>query len=689
MKTKLATLTIALALMAVAAYSARDDLVPLFKRLTSGEGSQFREMALPETELLQLFDMGVVDANGDGHLDLYTSAHNYRQNLWLSDGKGGYQDHLTAWGLDQVRALPGAEQSERVPEMHKAGLYIFWSGDLLNLVAHKTEGLAPLKGKIRFFNKVEIVANEGFKVNSRLLEDAAVPVTQLDFSTAGSGRLALYVSTRGAPITFDLDSPWAREQVFLGAQGVRPEAGTFIAPPQSSDTSRVSMGSACNWCLQFNLALRDRHGMAWSDYNNDGRMDVYITRGALGGTLRKFPDAVRDRVKDEMYVSSSPGRFEDKIRELGFNKNDCSGRHVRWVDYDLDGRLDLFINCLDRGNVAGGYPKQLYRQQPDGQFVEVAAQVGLDIPNYQLIDFAWFDADGDGTPDMLTHEDQGYFLYAQKDGRFERKFLHRGAFERVDVKGLKGNTDDYWQFDGKLSLADFDRDGDLDVFVASKRGNVLLINDRGTFHPKSPASIGMPSTSVAAAWVDFDNDGLLDLHTVPQGLIRQAKPGVFKTTGMFALSDNKYQAAFIHWFDKNNDGKLDVVMALQENASLWRWWQRPFRHKDHKGKDDRYRWRLLAYHNVGDTGHWLQLNLRGRKGNPESIGTRVSLVTRNGHQVIEVGSNESSYFSQGHYRVYFGTNDHKAALYLLIFWPDGHTQILDNVSFDRIVDISR
>lgn len=690
MKIKLAAVTILLALLVVAAYSAMDDLRPLFKRMTSGEGSYFAEMALPETELLQLYDMGMVDANGDGFLDIYTSAHNYRQNLWLSNGKGGYQDRLTAWGMDQSQSLPGAEQSEHVPVMDKAGLYIYWYSDLLNLVAHKTEGLAPLKGKLQFYNKVEIISNEGFQVSSRVSEAAAVPVTHLDFSTEGSGRLSLYVSTRGTPIAFDLDVPWARERVFLGAQGTQPKTGTFHVPPNGYKTAAGAVSPACKWCQRFDLALRDRHGMAWSDYNNDGHLDVYITRGALGGTLRKFPESVRERVNDEMFVSHRPGQFADQIRQLGFSKNDCSGRHVRWVDFDQDGRLDLYINCQDRGNVAGGYPKQFYQQQANGQFVEIAAKVGLDIPNYQLIDLAWFDADGDGDQDMLTHEDQGYFLYVQQaDHRFERRFIHRSEFERADVKGLKGNTDDYWQFDGKLSLADFDRDGDLDVFVASKKGNALLINAGGKFEASSPAKFGLPTASVGAAWVDYDNDGMPDLHTVPEGIFRQVKPGSFESTGLFALSANKYQAAFIHWFDQDNDGKLDVVMALQENASLWRWWEKPFRHKDVRGKDDRFRWKLLTYRNVGANGHWLQVNLRGAPGNPEAIGARVTLTTPAGRHSGVVGGNESSYFSQGHYRLYFGLGGNTKAHRIEVAWPDGLTQIFNDMPIDRHMHLSR
>ena len=672
-------------------YSARDDLAQYTHRILSDEQELFAPTTMPSSYLLQLYDMGIVDANSDGYLDIYTSAHNYRQNLWLADGKGGYKDYLTAWGLDQNSAMPGIEQSDEVPVFDKPGLYIYWQGDVLNLVAHEIDGLEPLRGSIKLYDdKFEVIRSDGFRVNksvARSTPDKA-PVSRLNFSATGNGNLAVYMSTRGAPFTFRIDAPWARSQVYVGTQRIVPSAPSseFIAGAEGDKSEEKAV---CAGCLIFDLFLIDRHGLAWSDYNDDGQLDIYITRGAFGGTLRKFPAEVRNRVRDEMLVSEGAGRFVERWSDLGFTKNDCSGRHVRWVDYNQDGLLDLYINCLDRGKVAGGFPKQLYQQQNDHHFMEVAAKVGLDVPDYQLIDFAWLDADGDGDIDLLTHEDQGFFLYTQQAGQFTRDFIYRSAFERSDMEGLKNNTYDYWQFDGKLSLADFDNDGDMDAFIASKKGNTLLVNQDGHYIAVEPSALGLPKASVAAIWVDYDNDGLLDLHTVPEGLFHQEKDQHFTATNIFALSRNKYQAAFIHWFDMDNDGKLDVLMALQDNASLWRWWERPFKSKNVKGKDDRFRWKLLAYRNVGAQGHWLQMELRGAKGNREAIGARITLVTPTGRQDRVVGSNESSYFSQGHYRQYFGLGNQTRIDYINIQWPDGLLQKIENVNVDQVLKVVR
>ena len=661
----LSILPIILTLALLLAYSARGDLKPFVVRLLSSERSWFVADPLPMHEIHQIFDMGIVDANQDGHLDIYTSNHNYQQVLWIADGRGGYSDKLSEWGLDQIPDNPGWEQSWQAPAMEKPGLYIYWVGDTIHMRARDMRTAARIK--MHLYATVDIVRNEGFQVDktkSNALNEV-ITESSLEFLSPNNGSLVLFIGTRGGPISFSFDEKLPLSGVFIGSKGVTPSSHTLT------------------------LSLLDRHAMAWADFNDDGQLDLFINRGGMGGSLRKFPDHVRADVKDELLVSKPDGsRFKDMTRETGIEKQDCSGRHAKWVDFNQDGRLDLFINCLDRGNVAGSYGKQLYEQTTNRRLVNVAAEHGLDIPQHELIDFAWFDADGDGDMDMLSHEDTGYYLYRNQGGKFSREFIYRGKFERADAPRLAYNTLDYWQFDGKLSLADYDSDGDLDVFVASKNGNVLLVNEGGgRFRPVDPASVGLPRESVAAAWVDYDNDGHPDLHLVPEGLFRQNSNHKFEATGFLSLPEKKYQAAIVNWFDRNNDGRMDAVIALEENHSLWRWWQMPFKSQDVKGKDDRFTWMISGYRNVGPTNHWLQLNLIGSAGNRQAIGAQVTVSTPAGPQMQTVGASEGSYLSQGHYRLYFGLGNQQTVPLIKIRWPNGHAEELRNVKVDQLLAV--
>ena len=113
-----------------------------------------------------------------------------------------------------------------------------------------------------------------------------------------------------------------------------------------------------------------------------------------------------------------------------------------------------------------------------------------------------------------------------------------------------------------LTVADYDADGDLDLFSASKHGNSLLVNRGGSYAPIDPESVGLPRESITANWVDYDNDGLPDLQIVPQGIFRQRTDHSFEHTGLFALNPEQYVAAICNWFDRDNDGRQDLLMLL-------------------------------------------------------------------------------------------------------------------------------
>lgn len=655
-------------------YSAREDIKPTISRLLASESQWFTPQPLPLDRIEQIFDLGVVDANQDGHLDLYTSNHNYRQYLWIADGQGQYTDQLSAWGLDQTKGFPGWEQSLRAPQLDLPGLYLYWQGDTIHIITRNAK--KPSRIQMHLYSKVEVTGNEGFQIeqsDTRAL-NKVVKETQLTLLAPRDGHLRLYIPTRGGPISFALDQDQDLAAVFVGHQKVVPDQRHFdLTVPEQRKV-------AWSDYIAFSLSLLDRHAMVWADYNNDGQLDLFMNRGAMGGSLREFPEHVRASVKDELLLSrDGQPRFTDTTRAIGIEKRDCSGRHARWVDFNQDGRLDLFINCLDRGNVAGAYGKQLYAQTPEGRLAEVASRRDLDLPERELNDIAWLDVDNDGDMDLVTHENTGYYVYRQQEGRFVREFMHRGKFERGDVGKLKGDTFDYWQFDGKLTLGDVDNDGDLDLFVSSKKGNVLLINQGGKYVAADLAAKGLPESSVSAVWVDYDNDGRLDLHTVPEGLLRQTPDGRFERTGLLALRPLAYQAAILNWYDRDNDGALDVVLALEDNATLWRWWERPFKGKDVKGKDDRFAWYISGYRNTGAQGNWLQLNLVGSPGNPQAIGARVTLTTPEGRPTQTVGASEGSYLSQGHYRLYFGLGKLTRVPAVQVHWPDGQTTELRDV----------
>lgn len=606
----------------------------------------------------RLFDIGVVDANGDGRLDVYTSNHHFRQVLLLADGKGGYQDVVPDWGLDQSHEFPFAELSFTVPEPDKPGIYVYWRGTNVIVRAHQLQQVGAWRGSMRMYSGVEIVGKEGFVADKHSSQDDAIVQTRVDFEPKADGMLVLRPGSQGLPLDFSFEGGVRPEQIFVGRGKVPPRA------------------------TAFSLTMRDRHAHAWADFNGDGVMDVFINRGALGGALRAFPAQLRDAIRDELLLSEAPGRFVDVAASMGIDKQGCSGRHAMWVDFDGDGLLDLFVNCYDRENVAGDYPKQLYRQYPAGTLRNVAAEVGLGLPDQQMGNLAWVDADGDGDQDLLAFQDEGLLLYRHEGTAFVREVVATRAKDPNLIIGRSGEAASH--FDGKLTIGDFDADGRPDVFSSSRRGNVLLRNRDGRFESIDPQAVGLPTVSTYAAWVDFDNDGRLDLYVFPQGLHRQRADGRFEPTGILAAHPDEFVAVIANWADLDNDGRLDVVFALDPNPRFKPWWRLK------EEPTERGRWKVVAYRNLAPTANrWLQVDLQGSSGNRQGIGAIVQVKAGTQTQTQAVGHAEGSFFSQGHYRVHFGVADAARVDALVVRWPDGAVQELPAVESGQRLTIER
>ncbi len=623
----------------------------------------FVEHPLPLTKAHRFFDIGIVDANGDNLLDIYTSNHHFRQALLIADGQGDYHDVMSEWGLDQSWEFPLAELSFTAPEVDEPGLYIYWIGTQFVVQAHKIGNIGEWQGSLQVHNPIEIKKNDGFTLAHEqktvsILENRAIEETAIKFSSNTDAYLRMSPGGQGLPITFHLSGAIQPTQIYVGRGKVSPRS------------------------MSFSLAMKDRHAMAWADYNNDGQLDIFINRGALGGMLRAYPADIKRKIKDELLISQGEGQqYKDVISEVGINKKDCSGRHARWLDFNNDGLLDLYANCHDRHHTFGEFPKQLYIQQRDGSFRDMAEETGVGMPDQQIGSFAWIDVDGDGDPDLVTLQNEGVFLYRNHAGRFSEEVVFKRPLSGAVQIG--NTTEGVWVYDGKITVNDYDADGDLDLFSASKLGNILLTNSEGSYTPVDPTSVGLPAKSFNASWVDYDNDGLPDLHTVPQGLFRQQKNHKFESTNLLALTNEKYQAAVFNWFDLDNDGRQDLLLALNENPSFDRWWD--FSEKSRL----RTTWVVKAYRNVGASNHWLQIKLAGREGNRQAIGAQVTVVTPDGQQTQEVGSTDGAFFSQGHYRLYFGLGNNAKADAIKIRWSDGYQQELKDVNGDSLLVVER
>ena len=239
-----------------------------------------------------------------------------------------------------------------------------------------------------------------------------------------------------------------------------------------------------------------------TDYNNDGRMDVFITRGAwLAQPIR--PTLLRN----------DGGTFTDVTEEAGLMAS-ANSISATWADYDNDGWIDLFV-CCER------QPNRLYRNKGDGTFEDVADRVGLAGDGRSVCKGAtWLDFDNDGDPDLFRNNLNGHGQLFRNEGP--------GGFAEVTLSlGVDGPSNGFscWAWD-------YDNDGWLDIFATSyERGLVDVIKgligapfDRnsnrlfrnqggqGFVDVTREAGLDMIFTTMGSNFADFDNDGFLDMY---------------------------------------------------------------------------------------------------------------------------------------------------------------------------------
>ena len=410
----------------------------------------------------------------------------------------------------------------------------------------------------------------------------------------------------------------------------------------------------------FTLWWRDRHSMLWDDVNGDGHIDVYIARGGVRGKL----DLVREDIHDEVMLSEN-GVFVDSMNRFGINKGTCPARQGAWVDYNSNGQLDLYLVCGRMSLLE--YPNMLLRRKGVFNFEEIAGSTGLDYKGRSK--FKWYDTENDGDMDLLAIEDQQIALYRNSSGKFEREIVEDNVPEGYV----------------KLTLSDYDNDGFLDAFAVSRHRNLLLKNEAGNIVARDAQKFGLPTGAREANWVDYDNDGLSDIHIVPGGLFKQGSDNRFTSTELLNEGEplGSVSSALCNWFDMDNDGYRDVVCALERYPEKE---IRVMKKMLDRGVNTRY-WTEYSFRNlnVGNSNNWLEIDVEGDRENRFSIGARVEVITGDKTFTSVVGQSDGAHFSQGHYRLYFGLGNIEKIDTIRVTWSDGFTRSMDNIAVRQLL----
>jgi hypothetical protein len=426
------------------------------------------------------------------------------------------------------------------------------------------------------------------------------------------------------------------------------------------------------------------------DYDNDGFDDLFITYYG----------------RNVLYHNNGDGTFTDVTAASGLAQDAVRyGSGCTWVDYDRDGRLDLFVatylnttleklpkpgenkdcrwknvpvNCGPRGLPTGSV--QLFRNIGGGKFTDVSRESGVGAASgaYPMTAVA-ADFDNDGWPDIYVACDStpSWLFRNQHDGTFREEGLERGVALSED--GLE-------QAGMGLGVGDFDLDGSLDIFKThfADDTNVLYRNDgKGYFDDVTiRAGIGVETRYIGwgAGMIDLDNDGQPDLFLVtgsvypeverqlptypyrtPRLVFRNLGGGRFEElieeagSGVAATHSSRGCA----FGDFDNDGDVDVlVMNMNEPPSLLR-------------------------NDLAGTAGWLKVLLQGVTSNRSAIGARV-VVRYDGRAHAQEVTGQSSFYSANDRRLHFGLGGATMAD-LTVRWPNGTTETFARVEANQLV----
>ena len=409
---------------------------------------------------------------------------------------------------------------------------------------------------------------------------------------------------------------------------------------------------------------------AWGDYDNDGWTDLYV-----GGQLWR-----NDRGQFTC-VEGTP----------------LSGPGI-WGDFDNDGFLDIF-SWQGEG--------RLFKNLK-GQGFEVVQGLPK-LPTTVSLGACWGDFNGDGFLDLYVG---GYEVWPSKEypdvillNQAGKGFVEH--WRQKTIRRARG-----------ITAADFDEDGDLDVYVSNYRlqPNLLLQNNgKGVladvstpFGTAGDGGLGAWGHTIGSSWGDFDNDGHLDLFVG-----NFSHPPAYQDRSFFLRNtgpkgkfhfENKTNAAGLRWQesyasptlgDFDNDGNLDLFFTtvyagdksvLYRNAGAWKFedvsaassvnvpmtYQSAWADFDGDGYLDLVTGARL-FKNPGGKNHWLKVRLDAGSRNAFGIGSQVRVKLGSKVLTRQVAG-ATGQGNQNSLTLHFGLGEHNAAVEIEVRWPDGTRQ---------------
>ncbi|GAB5399650.1 MAG: hypothetical protein Aureis2KO_12350 [Aureisphaera sp.] len=395
--------------------------------------------------------------------------------------------------------------------------------------------------------------------------------------------------------------------------------------------------------------LGETKSVVWVDFDNDGDYDLYFSSNSDGRALHE---------------NDGDMNFTDITEAAGLSSTQLHDWGASWGDYNKDGLLDLFQSS--KWDDGPNFHNKIYKNNGDGTFTNVTAEIGLIQEEYMSFCASFFDYNNDGWQDIYIANDRHLFTNLMYVNNGDGTYTEVGNATGTDVAINAMST----------AIGDYNNDGWFDIYVTNTpEGNVFFRNNGdGTFTDVAPTNgTLMETVAWGAVYLDADNDGDLDLYVSSSW----TDPDVALTaafyendgTGNYTIPDNagfendeaKSYANAIG--DINNDGYPDMVVLNYE-------------------PDDIYVWK----NECPEDYNWMKVKLQGTQSNRQGIGSVIE-ISANGNLQYNYTLCGEGYLSQSSANEFFGIGDATSVDYIKVTWLSGIVDIIENPDINSHITI--
>ena len=448
-------------------------------------------------------------------------------------------------------------------------------------------------------------------------------------------------------------------------------------------------GTFTNVFEQSGIAITKNYvtqGVTSADVNRDGFVDLFITTITRRDRKETIP-----RAHNLLFLNNGNGTFRDATTAYGLDQTLSFSTGASFGDFNADGWPDLYVGnyfneykgklsvindntVVEANQIARGF---LLLNEGGKKFRNVYADYGLDYRGFGF-GAVFTDFDNDGDQDLFINHDFGYKRTPDmllENHYPEKSFTDVGKEKGMDLRINSMGT----------AVGDYNNDGLMDYYMTNIKFNYFMVN-QGPGKPfiNKAKELGMDFFSISwgANFADFDQDGDVDLFVSNGDLNPNCVPMAnfyFENLGN-KFEDHARIAGLADYgigrgsvvFDYDNDGDLDLLVVNQE--AVLPNYPVPSVTK--------------LFRNDSAKGNWIKIALKGIAAETHGIGSKIEVEAGGIKMIREIDGGGSSHLSQNSVIAHFGLANAVKIDKITVYWTGGNKQTLTNIPANQLITIT-